>query len=200
MARVRKLTGPGVIISDELDLHCRITQAMVEAADVLVTFKENPHIDAAERAAELFEICAQAAAGHCQPVSSVYDCRMVSMWRTPVEPTRAFVARVQALEGTDGVLSVPFGHGFPWADVADVGAKMMVITDGNADPGAALASQLAHEIWDLRFESDGETLDVDAALDRALAQSGLFIAWKGGRPDGISRGQSCFTEGGNVPT
>ena len=178
LSRTRDLVGPDVIIGGELDLHCHITEAMTNAADVLITFKEYPHIDAADRASELFEICTEAAAGRCKPVMSVYDCRMVSMWRTPVEPTRSFVAKMQALEGKDDVLSVSFGHGFPWGDVADVGAKVLVVTDGNADKGAALASQLGAEIWDMRFETDGETLDVDAALDRAIghAQAPIVLA------------------------
>ncbi|MGI9334818.1 MAG: M81 family metallopeptidase [Gammaproteobacteria bacterium] len=169
LARTRKLVGPGAIIGGELDLHCHITDTMTTAADVLITYKEYPHVDAADRASELFEICAQAAAGRCKPAMSVYDCRMVSMWRTPVEPTKSFVARMQALEGPDGVLSVSFGHGFPWGDVADVGAKVLVVTDGDGDKGTALAAQLGREIWNMRFDADGETLDIDTALERALA-------------------------------
>ena len=33
------------------------------------------------------------------------------------------------------VLSVSLGHGFPWADVADLGAKVLVVTDGDAGQG-----------------------------------------------------------------
>ena len=47
-----------------------------------------------------------------------YDCRMISMWRTPLEPMRGFVRRMAEHEGRDGILSVSFGHGFPWGDVA----------------------------------------------------------------------------------
>ena len=37
------------------------------------------------------------------------------------------VARMRALEGRDGVLSVSLCHGFPWADVADLGVQVLVV-------------------------------------------------------------------------
>ncbi len=172
LAGVRAIVGPDAIIGGELDLHCHITQQMTEAADVLITFKEYPHVDAPQRAAELFEICAEAAAGRVKPVISVHDCRMTSMWRTPIEPMASFVAHMQSLEGQDGVLSVSFGHGFPWGDVEDVGAKMVVVTDGDPEKGQALAAELGQKIWDMRLETEGETFGIDAALDRGLAVSG----------------------------
>ena len=68
---------------------------------------------------------------------------MVSMWRTPLEPVRSFVERMQSLEGRDGILSVSFGHGFPWGDVADVGAKIVVVADGD---GSAVQVYLAADL------------------------------------------------------
>jgi microcystin degradation protein MlrC len=94
---------------------------------------------------------------------------MISMWRTPVEPMKSFVARMQQLEGRDGILSVSFGHGFPWGDVAEVGAKMLVIADGDATRAHALAEQLGQEIWRIREECFPRHDSIDAAIDAALA-------------------------------
>ena len=94
------------------------------------------------------------------------------MWRTPVEPVRGFVDRMTALEGKDGVLSVSFAHGFPWADVGDVGARMLVVTDNDPAKAAALAEKLGREIFALRHRTVTPHLDVDRALDRALAVDG----------------------------
>jgi hypothetical protein len=38
---------------------------------------------------------------------AVHDLRMVSMWRTPVEPARSIVAAMQAHEGKDGPKAMP---------------------------------------------------------------------------------------------
>jgi microcystin degradation protein MlrC len=173
LARVRALVGPEVVIGGELDLHCHLTRAMVEHADVLVTFKEYPHVDASARAEEVFRICRHVLESGQRPVTATFDCRMVSMWHTPEQPMRGFVERMQALEGRDGVLSVSFAHGFPWGDVADVGARMMVVMDG-AQPdarerGEALAARLGRELFALREQTSRAMLTIDEALDRAVA-------------------------------
>ena len=140
LARVRALVGPDVTIGAELDLHCSVTPAMLANADAIVTFNEYPHVDAPERAAELYEICAGRAQGTARPVMAVWDTRMISMWRTPVEPMRSLVAEMKAMEGRDGILSVSFAHGFPWGDVPDASAKVLVVADGDQGRAAAVAT------------------------------------------------------------
>ena len=169
LVHVRELVGAETIVGVELDLHCHITQTMLDHADAIVTYKEYPHIDAPERAGELFEICEAAWRGDAKPVMALYDCRMISMWRTPVEPVKSFVARLHELEGRDGVLSVSFGHGFPWGDVADVGAKMLVISDGDTAKAAALAEKLGQELWRMRDESVTEMASLEEAVERMAA-------------------------------
>ena len=169
LARVRALVGPDTVIGAELDLHCRSTPAMFANATCLIAYKEYPHTDIAPRAIELYRICAAAARREVHPVTGVYDCRMIRMWRTPVEPMKGFVTRMQRLEGKDGVLSVSFGHGFPWGDVADVGAKVWVVTDDDRDKADTLAAELGHAIWEMRDKTPIAALTVDAAIDRALA-------------------------------
>jgi len=175
LARARAIVGPKVPIGCELDLHCHLTQQMVDAATAIVTYKEYPHVDTAARAREVYALCKAAGAGKTKPVSALYDCRMVNMWRTPVEPMRGFVDRMIALEGKDGILSVSFAHGFPWGDVADVGARMLVIADGDRTKAAQLAEKLGREIFALREQTVTPHLDVDAAIDRALKVKGGLV-------------------------
>ena len=176
LKRARALVGPAVPVGCELDLHCHLTQEMVDAATAIITYKEYPYVDTAARARELYALCKAAGAGKVWPVSALFDCRMVNMWRTPVEPMRGFVDRMMALEGKDGILSVSFAHGFPWGDVADVGARMLVIADGDKTKAAALAERLGHEIFAMREQTVTPHLGVDAALDRALAaESGPVV-------------------------
>jgi microcystin degradation protein MlrC len=169
LERVRAIAGPDAAIGAELDLHCSITQKMTANADALVTFKEYPHTDSNERAAELFDILLAKAQGTANPVIATWDCRMINMWRTPVEPMASFVREMQAQEGRDGILSVSFAHGFPWGDVPDATAKMVVIADGDAGKAAEVAERFGRRIWDLRHETANPHLSIDEALDRALA-------------------------------
>jgi microcystin degradation protein MlrC len=110
-----------VAIGAELDLHCHLTETMRQAADVIVIYKEYPHTDMAERARDLYRLVTGTAEGRIRPVMATHDCRMIGLWRTSDPAVRRFVDRMTAHEGRDGILSVSFGHGFPWADVADVG-------------------------------------------------------------------------------
>ncbi len=194
IARIRAIVGPKVPIGIELDLHCHITRQMIDNATAIITFKEYPHVDLAPRAEELYDICARAARGAVRPVMALHDCRMVNMWRTPVEPMRGFVARMQALEGKDGILSVSFGHGFPWGDVEDVGAKMLVVADGDRAKAAALAGQLAREIWDLRLATLTPHDAIDQALDRAAEVKGgpVVLADVADNAGGGAPGDSTF--------
>jgi microcystin degradation protein MlrC len=142
---------------------------MRTACDVIVAYKEYPHVDAADRAHEVYDLVTRAARGEIRPVMAFHDCRMVDMWRTPVEPMKSFVARMAALEGRDGILSVSFGHGFPWGDVADVGAKTVVVADGDEAKARALAARLAAEVFAMRDATHTAHDTVDEAIDAALA-------------------------------
>ncbi len=166
LERVRELVGAATIIGVELDLHCSITEAMTRHADVIVTFKEYPHVDGSARAEELFALCDAARHGDVRPVMAVYDCKMINMWRTPVEPMRSVVDEMQAAEGKDGVLSVSFAHGFPWGDVPDASAKMLVVTDGDAVLAAQTARKFGERLWSLREETAQTMLDLSGAIDR----------------------------------
>ena len=174
--RVRQIVGPDAVIGVELDLHCSITQTLTDHADVIITFKEYPHIDPPDRAHELFDICWQTVQGDVKPVMNVHDLRMISMWRTPVEPAASIVREMHHLETRDTVLSVSHAHGFPWGDVPDASAKLLVVTDNDIETGRKIASDLAETIWSLRDETHPTGLSIDEAFDTALAsESGPII-------------------------
>jgi microcystin degradation protein MlrC len=169
LRRIRDIVGPHVVVGCELDLHCHLTEEMRTAADVIITYKEYPHIDVAARARELYALCLAAKRGAVKPVMVYHDCRMISMWRTTVEPMQGFVKRMQALEGQDGILSVSFGHGFPWGDVPEVGAKVIVVADGDIANAERLAAELGEELWRTREQCFPRHDSIDGAIDAALA-------------------------------
>ena len=163
--RVREIVGPAVPIGAELDLHCHLTPELVALADAIVIFKEYPHVDAAARAGELFGIIAGQTEGRLKPRMDVFDCRMIGLYPTVMEPFSGFLREVRALEGRDGVLSISIAHGFPWGDVHELGTKVLVVSDG-AD-GSALAGRLGRRLRELRDRIEPPWLPLDEALDRA---------------------------------
>ena len=172
LSRVRAIVGPEVPVGAELDLHCHFTELMRTSADAIVGFKEYPHTDLVPRALELYRILVDTAQGRVRPTMAVFDCRMVGIWHTTKEPMASFVKRMPSFEGQGGVLSVSLGHGFPWGDVADNGARLWVVTDNDQQAAQKLADQLGREFYDLREATRSHPLGVDAALDQALAIEG----------------------------
>ncbi|MCE8556427.1 M81 family metallopeptidase [Ruegeria pomeroyi] len=172
MTRARALMGPNRVIGLELDPHNHLTKAMLDNATLIINYKEYPHVDAPDRARELFAMAADAAEGKTQPVMQAHDCRMLTIIETMKEPAKSYVQAMKDAEGKDGILSVSLAHGFPWADVADVGAKTLVIADGSADAAATTAKDFADKLWDIReglrmdYPDIGQALDIVAAANQ----------------------------------
>lgn len=169
ISHIRALVGANIPIAVELDLHCHITDVMTTNASIIMTYKEYPHTDIETVAAQLFSLLANTLEGQIRPTMATYDCRLVSIFHPHKAPLRGIVDRMKDMEGQDGVLAVSFGHGFPWGDVADVGAKMLVVTDNDPDKAARIAENFGREIYNAREPMRGEYLTIDDALDRAIA-------------------------------
>jgi microcystin degradation protein MlrC len=167
--RVREIVGPDVVIGVELDLHCHLTQLMVDKADLIVIYKEYPHIDGALRAKELYRMAVATRKGEITPTMAIFDCHMIGFYFTPYEPMRSFVDAMIAAEGKDGVLSLSLAHCFPWGDVPDCGARMLAITDNDLPKAQAVATGWGRKFYDLRRDATARGLPLDTALDRALA-------------------------------
>ena len=194
LAGVRAIVGPDVAVGAELDLHCHLSAAMLGNATAIVIYKEYPHVDPMERAAELFAICADAAERKVRPVMARYDCRMMGSYRTPVEPMKSFVARMASLEGKDGILSVSMAHGFAFADVEDVGTRMLVVSDGDIGKAERLAAQLGHDLFADRHSYVTRFLTPDEALDRAGShdEGTVVLADRADNPGSGAPGDSTF--------
>ena len=148
---------------------------MIENADVIVTFKEYPHIDFVERGEELVDLLARTARREIRPHMAVHDCRMIDLFHTTQEPMRGFVADMQAREGRDGVLSLSAAHGFPWGDAADMGTKMLVVTDGKPELGAQAGGRVRRApVRDARPRAETAAFIADA-LDHAGRANGAPV-------------------------
>ena len=193
LARLRRIC-PAATIGVSLDLHCHLTDRMMEASDLLICFKEYPHDDASDRAEELFDLALRTAAGEIRPVMRDADCGMVNLYLTKTGAMRDYVDGMTALEQTSGILSVSLAHGFPWADVARVGARTLVITDGDPDLAARTAERLAKELFEQRHDVTAELATLDAALDDAAtsAKGPVVLADMGDNSGGGAPGDSTF--------
>jgi microcystin degradation protein MlrC len=190
LARIRAMVGRDAVIGAELDPHCHMTAAKIAASDILISFKEFPHTDFAERAEELVTLCLAAARRRIRPVIAVHDCRMIASFPTSRQPMRGFVDKIKALEGQGGVLSISVAHGFPYADVPEVGAKIVVVTDGKPKLGARLARELGEELFAMRGTTAPPMIEADEAITSALANN---------RPQPVVLADPSDNPGGGAP-
>jgi microcystin degradation protein MlrC len=177
ICRVRDVVGPEAVIGVELDLHCHLSQPMIAPANIVIIYKEYPHVDVNDRAHELFDLAVSAKLGRVRPTTALFDCQMIGMYPTSRQPMRGLVDAMTEAERRNGVLSLSFAHGFQCADVPNMGAKVLAVTDN--DP--ALARQVAREfglrIYERRAEIGFESLSLplEQALSKALASHATLV-------------------------
>lgn len=194
--RVRTLVGPHVVIGVTLDLHCHLAHALLEVATIIVTFKEYPHVDIHERARELFDLAVAAKLGRVHPTMALADCRMIGVYPTSREPLRGFVDAMKEAERRDRVLSISFAHGFPYADVPHVGAKILIVTDDAPALAQQVAEEFCQSVHRLREAIDfgSLSLPLEKALSAALAseRTPVVVADQSDNPGGGAPGDATF--------
>ena len=169
LERMRAIVGKQALIACELDPHSHLTKKRIANADILAAFLEFPHTDFVARAEHVVDLALRSLRGEIRPVMSTFDCRMIDVYPTSRQPMRGFIDRIGALQGRGGVLSISLIHGFMAGDVPEMGTQVLVVTDGDAAKGAALAKELGLEVFAMRGRTSMPMLDIDAGLDRALA-------------------------------
>jgi microcystin degradation protein MlrC len=167
--RVREIVGGQAVIGVELDLHCHLSVAKIEQADIVVTYKEYPHIDVHDRAEEVFALALEAKRGAIRPVKELFDCRMIGLYPTSRGPLRGLVDAMLQAERSDRILSISFGHGFQFADVPHLGSKILVLTDGDRPLAQATARQFGLLVYEMRraIGFDALSLPLELALLKA---------------------------------
>lgn len=191
----RDIVGEDVPVGAGLDPHAHLSDLMVEAADILVFYKEWPHIDAYDTYVKAFNLTADVVAGKINPHISVWNCRMIANYHTLEEPTKSIVDDMKAVEGKDGIISVSFIHGFPDADVPDMGSKMLVISDNQPEKGAQLAEEFGRRFFAIRGKTGAKHLmELDEGL-KAIARETKFpciVADYSDMPGGGAAGDATY--------
>jgi microcystin degradation protein MlrC len=175
LSRIREVVGPNAMIGAELDPHCHLTPQMIETANAIVLMKEYPHTDYVERGTELFQILAEGALGISKPTSHLFDCRMVGFYPTTVEPMKSIVAKMHKMEQRPKVLSISFGHGFPWGDTPETGSKILAITDNDPALARDVATEIGLDIYRARYDLLPKYPDIAAAIVAAAETDGQVV-------------------------
>jgi microcystin degradation protein MlrC len=149
-AMVRGVVGPKVPVVATVDLHANISERMVSNVDALVSYRTNPHMDQAERAAD----AARLLSGFMKGKKS--KRAFVRLPLTPASvtlltregPYADAIAYGQTKLG-NGVLDVSIVGGFVFSDTPKNGVAIVVNGEAGADV-RGVALDVATRTWNDR--------------------------------------------------
>ena len=174
LRRVRDLVGPACPVVSILDMHGNLSPAMVTAADVLVAYDQNPHLDAFARGLEGAAILRRMLEEDLRPVRALSRLPLLlsalTTW-TEQPPLRPVHQQAQALEQHPHVVNVSVLGGYAYADTPFSGVSILVTTDGDEGLARTLAQELAEIAWAHRKAAIHKGLPVAEAVQRALRAS-----------------------------
>jgi microcystin degradation protein MlrC len=197
VGRLRQALGPGFPIVVTHDFHANVSPEIVKDSTVLITYKENPHIDTKERGIQAARIMAGLVTGKVKPVQAVVKPPMIYnivYQYTKREPLLPIVEESRSLEKNPKILAVSVSGGYQYADVPAMGPSVVVVTDN--DPGLAQkeAQRLSDLLWATRDRIVLNVPDPAEAVKRAMASDRLPVALMdmGDNIGGGSAGDSTF--------
>ena len=193
LSKLRELVGKELPIIGTLDAHANLSRSMIQACNALIAYRTNPHLDQRARGIEAATLMVRMLRGEVRPtMAASYPPLVINIERQCTsEPhlQRQYQFADQQLT-QPSVLSNSILLGFPYADVAEMGASTIVVTDNNPALAQVLADELGQQMWLHRNDFVGQLMSVDAALKtcQADAQSRYCLLDMGDNVGGGSAG------------
>lgn len=171
LARVRAYVGPDVPIVGTADPHANLSVQMIDAVDAIIAYRTNPHVDQKACGIEAAELLLRTLAGDVRPVTkAAFPPMLINIDRqcSEEELCRSLLKLAAEMQSRPGVLATSLFLGFPYADVAEMGSAVSVVTDGDALLAQQTADELAAAVWEKRKQCLPQLVDVSAAVTEAM--------------------------------
>lgn len=158
--RVRQAVGR-IPIFVTLDLHANEDHELSDAADAVLIVKRFPHYDAALQGERALRLMLRTIKGTYKPTMAARKPGVLTpsvFQGTGTSPAMEIMERARIWEERtkDAYVSVAFG--FAYADVPDIGATVMVITNNDQKLADRIAQDMSDFIWKKRGEFAGKKL------------------------------------------
>jgi microcystin degradation protein MlrC len=138
LSQLRAIIGPQIPIIGTLDPHANVSQLMIQSTDALVAYKTNPHIDQRTVGMEAATIIVDFLRGNIKPIqlfSSLPLVISIEQQYSEKDPYKYLLQLSAEICKMEGILSASIILGFPYADVYEMGASLIVISDGDKEIG-----------------------------------------------------------------
>lgn len=195
---IREIVGPDVPIVATLDLHANVNEIMVQQADILVAYRENPHTDMPERGAD----CARhlhAMLGGMKPHAAFVKLPFIppsTSQNTKSGPYADVIAYGQK-QVRDGVIDVSVSSGFSLGDTPKNGMSV-IVTATDAKQAESVAKDVASYAWGERRRFITNLTSLERCTEMALAcardpaKPSLLFADVADNPGGGGRGNTTY--------
>ncbi len=196
--RLRKELGPDFPIVVTHDFHANVSPEIVKLSTVLLTYKQNPHLDTRERGQQAASIMARIVRKQVKPVQAVVKPDMVYniiFQNTYADPLKPIADASIALEKRNPkVLAASVSGGYQYADVPHMGPTVIVTTDGDAALAQKEAQRLADRLWNTREQIALKLPNPAEAVRLALSEPKFPVTLMdtGDNIGGGSAGDSTF--------
>ena len=195
--RVREALGEDMPIVVTHDFHANVSEEIIEYSDVLITYKECPHLDPKDRGLQAGEIMAGIVSGKVKPVQAISKPAMLlnlihhDTFKQPLKP---IVDESKRLEKDPRILAVSVPGGYQWADVPAMGPSVVVVTDNDPDLAKREARRLSDMLWALRDKLDFKLPNAATAVRLAMGNDTFPVALidTGDNIGGGASGDSTF--------
>ena len=168
LSKVREVVGDTIPIIGTLDLHANVSQLMVSSTNALVAYKQNPHVDMRQRGVESAKLLVNLLNGITKPVQALVQVPLaisIEQQLTANEPCISLYAYANQLSAEPGILALSIQHGFPYADVHEMGTSIIVVADGDYEKALSVAKKLEAYILVHKSSFVGKKNDIPSALN-----------------------------------
>lgn len=158
--RVRAVVGE-IPIFVTLDLHANEDQELSDAADAVFIIKRYPHYDTTLQGERAARVMIKTIRGQYKPTMTARKPGIITpsvFQGTGVSPAMEIMERARRWECQEKDAYVSVAFGFAYADVPDVGATVMVVTNDDQKLADRIADDMSDYIWRRRFEFAGKKL------------------------------------------
>ena len=168
-ALVREAVGAEVPIVTTVDLHANISQRMVDSADVIVSYRTDPHVDQYECGVEAAQVLQKMMSGMRTLVRNV---------RLPIVPPNVSLLTDNGPYGdlidygqsqmSADIVNVSIVGGFAFGDTSANGLHIIVVSNGNAKAAESLCADIAQRAWKMRERFGCDLTPIAEAVSLAV--------------------------------
>lgn len=202
LAMVRQVVGPTVPVVVTHDLHCNVSERLVDAADALVAYRTNPHVDQRERAAEAADLLRRMLGGlRTRKAFIRLPITAPTVTLLTREGPYADLIKLGQELTRPPILNVSVTAGCVFSDLPKCGMTVNVTADGDLQAAQAVARRIAQAAWADRDRFVVRSLtSVAQAVELARAAAArrsppVLLADISDNPGGGGRGNTTWLMG-----